>query len=540
MGEHTQLNGAVLAGSEDAGKNHLSTGTLGWNDLVNRAEYKVESQSVGISGSGDSTKGFSSIAAMTSLGGSNSSGSASSTTFASIGAGDIEIRNTAGQQQDLVSLHRDPTQAVNGLSPIFDKQKELERMQEAQLIGEVGQQATQMVVSHHLAEANEKAKDDPEYANSKEYKALQEKWGVGSDFQRGMQAATAALQGLAGGDLAQAAAGAAAPYLAQMVKQQTDDGISRVMAHALVQGALAAAQNKNAMVSATGAATGELAGMMATELYNKEASQLTEGEKETVSTLATLAAGLAGGLTGDSTAEVLGGAQTGKTVVENNTLAIPLPPPPVAATNNGDAVNEANNTIASALQKQLHEIGEAIDKATQCSFGRACSSDNTSLEDGPNVGKNLTYEEKAEFGGTGSGTPGGWGPEDEEKTRNNEVGQKSTIREKIGKWSFDELSDGAKHIDPASKKGDLTLAGRALQKHGSREGSAFPSAKGNPSAINEQGQKIVDSILNDPNKSVIQSNTGRYGQVTDVISSNGRGLRYDAQGKLIGFLEPPK
>ncbi|ENC6660032.1 hypothetical protein ABKY47_004569 [Aeromonas hydrophila] len=135
VGEHTQLNGAVLAGSNDAGKNHLSTNTLGWNDLVNRAEYKVESESVGISGSGDSTKGFSSIAAMTSLGGSNSS--ASSTTFASIGAGDIEIRNAAGQQQDLVSLHRDPTPAVNGLSPIFDKPKELARMQEAQLIGEV-------------------------------------------------------------------------------------------------------------------------------------------------------------------------------------------------------------------------------------------------------------------------------------------------------------------------------------------------------------------------------------------------------------------
>ncbi|WP_421143220.1 hemagglutinin repeat-containing protein [Aeromonas dhakensis] len=404
VGEHTQLNGAVLAGSEDAGKNHLSTGTLGWNDLVNRAEYKVESQSVGISGSGDSTKGFSSIAGMTSLGGSNSSGSASSTTFASIGAGDIEIRNTAGQQQDLVSLHRDPTLAVNGLSPIFDKQKELERMQEAQLIGEVGQQATQMVVSHHLAEANEKAKNDPEYANSKAYKELQEKWGVGSDFQRGMQAATAALQGLAGGDLTQAAAGAAAPYLAQMVKQQTDDGPSRVMAHALVQGALAAAQNKNAMISATGAATGELVGILATELYHKEASELAEGQKETVSTLATLAAGLAGGLTGDSTDSALAGAQTGKTVVENNLLAIPLPPPPVAATNNGDAVNEANNTIASALQKQLNEIGEAIDKATQCSFGRACSSDNISLEDGPNVGKELTDEQKVELGGSGSGT----------------------------------------------------------------------------------------------------------------------------------------
>ncbi|MGR1221671.1 endonuclease toxin domain-containing protein [Aeromonas veronii] len=321
VGEHTQLNGAVLAGSDDESKNRLSTGTLGWSDLVNRADYKVESQSVGISGSGDSTKVFSSIAAMGPLGGSNSSGSASSTSFASISGGTIDIRDGKAQQQDLVTLHRDPTQAANGLSPIFDKQKELERMQEAQLIGEVGQQATQMVVSHHLDKANQKAKDDPEYANSKEYKELQEKWGIGSNFQRGMQAATAALQGLAGGDLTQAAAGAASPYLAQMVKQQTDDGLSRVMAHALVQGALAAAQNKNAMVGATGAATGELVGMMATQLYHKDASQLTEGEKETVSTLATLAAGLAGGLTGDSTASALAGAQTGKTVVENNYLS---------------------------------------------------------------------------------------------------------------------------------------------------------------------------------------------------------------------------
>ncbi|POG23958.1 hypothetical protein C2855_07595 [Aeromonas bestiarum] len=365
VGEHTQLNGAVLAGSEDAGKNHLSTGTLGWSDLVNRAEYKVESQSIGISGSGGSKQGFSGKGeptAATVLGGSNSSGSASSTTFASIGVGDIEIRNTVGQQQDLVSLHRDPTQAVNGLSPIFDKQKELARMQEAQLIGEVGQQATQMVVSHHLAEANEKAKDDPEYANSKEYKALQEKWGVGSDFQRGMQAATAALQGLAGGDLTQAAAGAAAPYLAQMVKQQTDDGISRVMAHALVQGALAAAQNKNAMVSATGAATGELAGIMATELYHKDASELTEGEKETVSTLATLAAGLAGGLTGDSTAEVLAGAQTGKTVVENNYLSAPEKSELEVAKRKLHSKDPAERVLAQQKVNELIELDISRDK----------------------------------------------------------------------------------------------------------------------------------------------------------------------------------
>lgn len=89
-------------------------------------------------------------------------------------------------------------------------------------------------------------------------------------------------------------------YLAQLIKQQTPDGPSRVMAQVLVQGALVAAQNKNAMVSATG----ELVGMLSTKLYQKETSELTEGEKEIVSALATLFA-----------------AQTGKTVVENNSLA---------------------------------------------------------------------------------------------------------------------------------------------------------------------------------------------------------------------------
>ncbi|PKQ71912.1 hypothetical protein AOX56_22130 [Aeromonas sobria] len=195
VGDHTQLNGAVLAGSDNASNNRLSTGTLGWSDLHNRADYKVESQSIGISGS------------------------ASSTTFAAISNGSIELRSPDAQQQDVPTLLRDPSKAANGLSPIFDKKKELEKLQEVQLIGEIGQQATQLVVNEKMADAEKKVHENKEYANSPEYKALQEKWGVGSDFQRGMQAATVALQGLAGGGLAEAAAGAASPYLAHPVCQ---------------------------------------------------------------------------------------------------------------------------------------------------------------------------------------------------------------------------------------------------------------------------------------------------------------------------------
>ncbi|CAI1772000.1 Possible hemagglutinin (DUF638) [Serratia quinivorans] len=294
------------------------------------------------------------------------------------------------------------------------------------------------------------------------------------------------------------------------------------MAHAVLGAVTAQLNNQSAVAGGLGAGGGELAArVIASQLFpDKKLDQLSESEKQQVSALSQLAAGLAGALVTGDTAGAVTGAQAGKNAVENNLLAVPVPvPPPIAVPNT--VVNGAGG----------NEAWDADD-------GSDPSKSREENARKPNIAKDLTDEDKADLGGSGSGTPGGWEPQDEENARNNESDQ--TKGNQIGKWTVDELSEGAKHTDPASKKGDLTLAGRALQKHGSREGSSFPSAKGNPSAINEQGQKIVDSILNDPNKTVIQNNTGRYGQVTDVISSSGRGLRYDAQGKLIGFLEPPK
>ena len=65
-------------------------------------------------------------------------------------------------------------------------------------------------------------------------------FGTGSALQQGIQAATAAVQGLAGGSRAQAVTGAAAPYLAEVIHNQTlnADGSVNVqanlMAHAVV------------------------------------------------------------------------------------------------------------------------------------------------------------------------------------------------------------------------------------------------------------------------------------------------------------------
>ena len=146
--------------------------------------------------------------------------------------------------------------------------------------------------------------------------------GTGGKVQQAIQAATAAVQGLAGGDISKALAGGSAPYIANIIGSSGLDDAGKVLAHAAVNAALAAAQGNSALVGATGAATGEMAGMIASNVYGKPTGELSETEKQTVSALATLAAGLAGGLTGDSTADAIAGAQVGKTTVENNYLSV--------------------------------------------------------------------------------------------------------------------------------------------------------------------------------------------------------------------------
>jgi filamentous hemagglutinin len=122
-----------------------------------------------------------------------------------------------------------------------------------------------------------------------------------------------------------ALAGAAAPYVAEVIGHRSglDDTMEKAAAHAVANAVLAAMQGKDALAGAAGALAGELAGTIELEMYGKDVAALSESEKQTISALATLAAGIAGGVAGDGTASAIAGAQTGKTVVENNTLSIP-------------------------------------------------------------------------------------------------------------------------------------------------------------------------------------------------------------------------
>jgi hypothetical protein len=100
--------------------------------------------------------------------------------------------------------------------------------------------------------------------------------------------------------------------------------------------------------------------------------------------------------------------------------------------------------------------------------------------------------------------------------------------------SLKQLSDASKVIDRAG----FTKAGRGLMKHGYREKTVFPKPTGNPSHINEHGQKILDSILNHPERTVSVQETSKHGHAIDIFAPNLGGVRYNAQGEFIGFLEP--
>ena len=60
-GGHTQLDGAVIASTGSADKNHLDTGTLGFSDIGNKAEYSTEHQGAGISTGGSMQRTLSAI-----------------------------------------------------------------------------------------------------------------------------------------------------------------------------------------------------------------------------------------------------------------------------------------------------------------------------------------------------------------------------------------------------------------------------------------------------------------------------------------------
>ncbi|MEG4678200.1 hemagglutinin repeat-containing protein [Enterobacter cloacae] len=589
VGNHTQLDGGVIASTATADKNRLDTGTLGFSDIHNQADFKTEHQGAGISSGGSIGKQFAGNMANALLAGGGNSGHAEGTTQAAVSEGTLIIRDKENQRQDVADLSRDAEHANGSISPIFDKEKEQQRLQEVQLIGEIGSQVVDIantqgeinglnagrkeLADKGITEPGADASDEVKaaYQNALRetgaYKTTTAKYGTGSDLQRGIQAATAALQGLAGSDLKAALAGASAPELAYRIGHGMgidNNTAAKTIAHAILGGAVAALQGNNAAAGAAGAATGELAAnAIAGMLYpGKAVSDLSEEQKQTVSALATISAGMAGGLAGDSTASAMAGGQAGKNSSENNLLggnedtqtkfvqehgkniASCSTDPGSASCQKGLAMNDALMVALPAglgggvLAAATPEIAAAAQAAIQACAGNVVLCLNSA---------GIQVSEAIVPGGVGAGGAVGIGKSVAEATAakaealaanaaknlSSDIGKINAG--KFGQLELNSLSKTGANIDSAAKSGNFTVAGRALQKHGSREGSAYPAAKGTPAQMNEQGQKILDEIVKAPGASVKEGN--RFGGF-DVIAPDGRGARFDPQGNFRGFLEP--
>ncbi|MEB7741291.1 contact-dependent inhibition effector tRNA nuclease [Escherichia coli] len=335
VGNHTQLNGAVIASTATDDKNILSTGTLGWSDIHNQADYKASH--TGISLSGGSGMSASQMVASNAIAGaanaltgmSGSSGHAEGTTSSAISGGNLIIRDKESQKQDIAGLSRDPENANGSIAPIFDREKEQKRLQEAQVISQISGQMSNIVMTYGETEAMKAARkehpgmSDAQLRETPEYRDVMKGYGTGSTPQMVVQAITGVLGGLNAGNPGQVLAGGLNPAVAQLIKQATGDNReANLMAHA-VWGALAAQLGgNNAASGAAGAFSGELAARYIIDnYYGGRTDNLSEQERQQISMLATIASGIAGGLAGNSTASAGMGAMAGKNAVENNSLS---------------------------------------------------------------------------------------------------------------------------------------------------------------------------------------------------------------------------
>ncbi|WP_267965314.1 VENN motif pre-toxin domain-containing protein, partial [Testudinibacter sp. TR-2022] len=133
------------------------------------------------------------------------------------------------------------------------------------------------------------------------------KYGKGGAIQMAVRAVTGVLQGIATGSAESAVVGGVSPYANLAIKQATEgNDTANIMAHAVLGAVEAYATGNNAAAGAVGAGT--------------TADKLTEEQKETVSALSQIAAGLSGALVGDSTQSAVVSAEIGKRAVENNYL----------------------------------------------------------------------------------------------------------------------------------------------------------------------------------------------------------------------------
>ena len=132
--DNTHLKGAVIDSKGDAGKNTLRTGTLSWEDVENKADFRLSGKGISVNKTSNAPYNEKGITPAIPTG---SSGKADSTTRAGIVPGTIMIQDKDNQRQDTTALNRNTRDSLNKLGEIFNKTKVEERQELAGLFGKL-------------------------------------------------------------------------------------------------------------------------------------------------------------------------------------------------------------------------------------------------------------------------------------------------------------------------------------------------------------------------------------------------------------------
>ena len=182
---NTRLKGAVIDSQAEKEKNRITTGTLTWENIDNKAEYKTGGHGISYSGKigrgdkndpldsrtnnrygKDSVTGqrngmnkitptiYGSKIPLNERGLLNTpipsvKGKAGTTTTSAIAKGTITITDKENQKQDIEKLNRNTEDSLNKLKEIFDKTKVEERKQLLEELGIVGNRAIHEIASHN-------------------------------------------------------------------------------------------------------------------------------------------------------------------------------------------------------------------------------------------------------------------------------------------------------------------------------------------------------------------------------------------------------
>ncbi|MCF7767947.1 hemagglutinin repeat-containing protein [Achromobacter pulmonis] len=270
VGKHTQLDGAVIASGADASKNWLSTETLGFSNLHNKAEYKSTTVGInlGMSGAFDKpNKGDALGAGPSGLSFGSTSGSESGTTRAAVSAGTIEVRSDKDTGRDSTAgLSRDTEGANGSIGKIFDKDKVREQLEFQQAFGQLGMQIAGDVTK-------KLAKDNPDI------------WGEGKVGKIAVHSIVAAAgAALGGGNVAGAISGTVAGDLASAAFKDAIDEVMSGLPPAIQREVASIALN--ALAGAAGGLAGGVSGAgaaLSADMFNR---QLHPDEKELAKKLA--------------------------------------------------------------------------------------------------------------------------------------------------------------------------------------------------------------------------------------------------------------